>query len=206
MKVRCTICGATILPTTAEATGGICMPCKNGCRESMDASKAYREDRRTPKPAHYFCGDLVRRTHDTPTIEGCSRGMAWPWSAIIEEFERRVQVHPQHTPLLQLSQRIAASVSAPKLYPGIAYDGLLITNRPTLRNDHNVCCITHFPDRKQFRLQYRQRGEQHLEQFWSDTGILCGVAAFLGCLHIAFSAVPRKDSPTQEATQCELSL
>jgi hypothetical protein len=38
-KVSCTRCGALILPTTAERTGGLCMPCKAGTREQIEESK-----------------------------------------------------------------------------------------------------------------------------------------------------------------------
>jgi hypothetical protein len=37
-----------ILPTTAEATGGVCMPCKKGIRQNIEAAK---EDRKKAKPA-----------------------------------------------------------------------------------------------------------------------------------------------------------
>ena len=40
-KVACTQCGVMILLRTAEETGGICMACKQGIRESMEASKEY---------------------------------------------------------------------------------------------------------------------------------------------------------------------
>ena len=38
-KIPCTECGAMVLPSTAERTGGLCMPCKNGTRKSMDLAK-----------------------------------------------------------------------------------------------------------------------------------------------------------------------
>ena len=40
-KVPCTKCGALILPTTAQSTGGLCMPCKAGTREQIEAAKEY---------------------------------------------------------------------------------------------------------------------------------------------------------------------
>jgi hypothetical protein len=49
-KIPCTECGALILPTTAESTGGICMACKQGIRKSMDASRAYYESLKTYDP------------------------------------------------------------------------------------------------------------------------------------------------------------
>lgn len=38
-KIPCTECEAMVLPSTAERTGGLCMPCKNGTRKSMDLAK-----------------------------------------------------------------------------------------------------------------------------------------------------------------------
>lgn len=45
-RVPCKKCGAEILPTTAEATGGVCMACKNGIRKDLEKSKEfYRKER-----------------------------------------------------------------------------------------------------------------------------------------------------------------
>jgi hypothetical protein len=38
-KIPCSECGALVLPSTAEGTGGLCMPCKNGTRKSMELAK-----------------------------------------------------------------------------------------------------------------------------------------------------------------------
>ncbi|PQJ37249.1 hypothetical protein BTO00_23470 [Vibrio campbellii] len=38
-KVPCRECEAMVLPSTAKRTGGLCMPCKNGTRKSMNAAK-----------------------------------------------------------------------------------------------------------------------------------------------------------------------
>ncbi|WDE06720.1 DMP19 family protein [Thalassomonas viridans] len=40
-KVPCTECGVAVLPSTAERTGGLCMPCKNGTRKNIEQSKEY---------------------------------------------------------------------------------------------------------------------------------------------------------------------
>lgn len=37
-KISCKKCGALILPSTAEGTGGICMPCHEGSREGIEES------------------------------------------------------------------------------------------------------------------------------------------------------------------------
>lgn len=38
-KVACRKCGTSILATTAKKNDGLCMPCKNGYRESIEKSK-----------------------------------------------------------------------------------------------------------------------------------------------------------------------
>src|SRR5262245_54322172 len=45
-RLPCTFCGALILGATAASTGGLCMPCKGGYRESIEASKRERADRK----------------------------------------------------------------------------------------------------------------------------------------------------------------
>ncbi|HEX8612415.1 MAG TPA: DUF4375 domain-containing protein [Telluria sp.] len=38
-RVPCIECGVAILPSTAERTGGLCMPCKGGYRQDIDAAR-----------------------------------------------------------------------------------------------------------------------------------------------------------------------
>ena len=45
-KSPCSKCGVMILTTTAEKTGGLCMPCKNGTRESLEESRLWNINRR----------------------------------------------------------------------------------------------------------------------------------------------------------------
>lgn len=45
-KVACARCGVAILASTAEKTGGLCIPCKNGSRESIETSKRLRVEER----------------------------------------------------------------------------------------------------------------------------------------------------------------
>ena len=53
-KIPCKECSALILPSTGERTGGLCMPCKNGTRKSMEASKeSYRRERELDKTCPY---------------------------------------------------------------------------------------------------------------------------------------------------------
>lgn len=40
-KIPCEKCGTLILPDTAQRTGGLCMPCKSGTREQIEAGKKY---------------------------------------------------------------------------------------------------------------------------------------------------------------------
>ena len=49
-KVPCTECDAAILPSTAERTGGLCMPCKNGNRKNIERAKEfYKRERELDK-------------------------------------------------------------------------------------------------------------------------------------------------------------
>jgi len=45
-KSPCSKCGVMILATTAEKTGGLCIPCKNGTRESLEESRLRNISRR----------------------------------------------------------------------------------------------------------------------------------------------------------------
>ena len=45
-KIPCTECGAMILPATADKTGGLCMPCKQGIRADIEASKEFYKEQR----------------------------------------------------------------------------------------------------------------------------------------------------------------
>jgi hypothetical protein len=67
-KVACKKCGASIVQATADSTGGLCMPCKSGTRESIDAAKAYyQRERELDKtdPMRLLWRDLVRRVYQT---------------------------------------------------------------------------------------------------------------------------------------------
>jgi hypothetical protein len=67
-KVPCVRCEALILPATAEATDGLCMPCSTGKREDMEAGKRwYREQRERARndPLKKLWDDLVQRVHHT---------------------------------------------------------------------------------------------------------------------------------------------
>jgi hypothetical protein len=48
VRLQCEQCGAFILLATAEKTGGLCMPCKKGIRDKVDAAKLWNVVRRPP--------------------------------------------------------------------------------------------------------------------------------------------------------------
>lgn len=43
-RIPCTVCGASILLSTAEKNNGLCMPCKGGYRKNIEASKLRHEE------------------------------------------------------------------------------------------------------------------------------------------------------------------
>lgn len=61
-KVPCSQCGALILPTTAESTGGICMACKQGIRKDLEASREYHERLKDYDPVRELWKSLVNRS------------------------------------------------------------------------------------------------------------------------------------------------
>jgi hypothetical protein len=66
-KIPCHECNALVLPTTADRTGGLCMPCKNGTRKSMDKAKEDAiKERELDKtcPFRRYWRDLVDRVYD----------------------------------------------------------------------------------------------------------------------------------------------
>ena len=65
-RVPCKECGAEILPSTAEVTGGICMACKQGIRKNIEASKKYYEEQRKYDPFRELWRSLVNCVHKTP--------------------------------------------------------------------------------------------------------------------------------------------
>ena len=108
----------------------------------------------------------------TSPSERRSCGKTWEWSAVVEELHHWVRARPGHAPLLELSKLLAGSRSATNLFPGVSYDGLLITNGPEFYRDDNVLFVTHYPDQRQFRLQYRLHGHIHSERLCSEADIL----------------------------------
>ncbi len=66
-RLPCKQCGASILAATAERTGGLCMACKQGIRQGIQASKRYYEERRRYDPFDELWKSLVHRVYKTDT-------------------------------------------------------------------------------------------------------------------------------------------
>jgi hypothetical protein len=68
-RVPCSACGAAILLSTAEKTGGLCMPCKGGYRKNIEESKVrYEQDkkyRETAEHKHWLW--LINQVHKSET-------------------------------------------------------------------------------------------------------------------------------------------
>ena len=64
-KTNCRECAAEILATTAESTGGLCMPCKNGTRKSIEEGRRYHEERKKYDPWRELWTSLVKRAYAT---------------------------------------------------------------------------------------------------------------------------------------------
>ena len=63
-KLPCKECGALILPTTFEITGGVCMACKNGIRRNIEKSKqAAKKHSTKPDPSRNLWVSLVNKVH-----------------------------------------------------------------------------------------------------------------------------------------------
>ena len=69
VKTNCRECSAEILATTAESTGGLCMPCKKGTRKNIDDGKRRDEERKEEQkkydPWRELWTALVERAHST---------------------------------------------------------------------------------------------------------------------------------------------
>jgi hypothetical protein len=63
LKTNCRECNAEILATTAESTGGLCMPCKNGTRKRIEEGRRYHEERKKYDPWRELWTSLVKRAY-----------------------------------------------------------------------------------------------------------------------------------------------
>ncbi len=66
-KIPCNKCNELILPRTAEKTGGLCMACKQGIRESIEQSKEFYRKQKEYDPYRELWIDLVKKVHDDKT-------------------------------------------------------------------------------------------------------------------------------------------
>jgi len=62
-KTNCRECHVEILETTAESTGGLCMPCKKGTRKQIDEGKRYYEEQKKYDPWRELWTSLVKRAY-----------------------------------------------------------------------------------------------------------------------------------------------
>lgn len=86
-KIPCDTCGALILPATAEKTGGICMACKQGIRESIEASRAYYQKMKEYDPFRELWVSLVKRSSDNPKLDAWSTEEKMYFSVCLMEGE-----------------------------------------------------------------------------------------------------------------------
>ena len=67
-KIACKDCGALILPSTAERTGGFCLPCKGNYRKNIEESRRRHEEKKkfenSPERKHWEW--LVTKVYKTP--------------------------------------------------------------------------------------------------------------------------------------------
>ena len=75
-KVPCSKCGVSILLSTAQKTNGLCMPCKGGYRESIEARKREiqeeRERERTDPYRHLWLSLINQVYHSPAGFDGLS--------------------------------------------------------------------------------------------------------------------------------------
>ena len=103
---------------------------------------------------------------------------------MLEEFQHWL---PRHAPLLKLSRVLAGSDVASRLFPGVSYEGLFITDERDFYTDDNVLVVTYQPDQQHFRLQYRLGGKVSVERYCSEADILPVLAIILHeCFEVTF--------------------
>jgi uncharacterized protein DUF4375 len=66
-RAQCRQCGASILQSTADRTSGLCMPCKGGYRDRIEAGKRYWAEERAYRqsPRAKYWTSLVHRVYKT---------------------------------------------------------------------------------------------------------------------------------------------
>lgn len=65
-RMPCRQCGVPILPSTAQKTDGLCLPCKGGYRDRIEAGKRHRVEAKAYRqsPQAKYQDSLVRRVHE----------------------------------------------------------------------------------------------------------------------------------------------
>lgn len=68
-RLPCNRCGESIHPDTAAKNDGLCLPCKGGYRDRIEAGKKRREDEQLylQSEKHRYWEGLVKRVHDERT-------------------------------------------------------------------------------------------------------------------------------------------
>ena len=84
-RVPCRECGAEILQATADATGGLCMPCKKGTRQQIEAGKRSYERRRDFDSFDAYWFQLVDRVHNRHEVLSGKEDLFYRWSCIYGE-------------------------------------------------------------------------------------------------------------------------
>lgn len=69
--VACIDCGVPILPSTAERTGGLCMPCEGGYRHDIDAARQRRALMALARERTRHCRLLLETIVETPEDLAC---------------------------------------------------------------------------------------------------------------------------------------
>jgi hypothetical protein len=91
-RVACTECGTLVLPETAAANGGLCVPCKRGFRKKLEESKRWYQQRKevlaNPDPTARHWRWLVDQVHRTPAgFGGLSEPNKLYFAAVLLEGE-----------------------------------------------------------------------------------------------------------------------
>ena len=88
-KQPCSACGALILPSTSDKTGGLCMPCFTGTREQMNQAARFRESAERIQLAPYdeiealrpfvdeFWSTILETSYSTSFVSNESTLDAW---------------------------------------------------------------------------------------------------------------------------------
>lgn len=82
-RIPCPKCGALILPTTATATGGVCMPCHKGIRQDIEAARQRR---------------AVAKTSDSPLLYDVRTFEEWKRLGITAETVEPIIIEESKVP------------------------------------------------------------------------------------------------------------